>query len=64
MDLEADVQCPGCNRKMKIKVKEMVPGRKKTCRYCSAEIHFTGDDGRKAQRAVDDLERTLKSLFR
>lgn len=64
MDLEADINCPGCKRKIKIKVKEMVPGRNKTCSYCRAEIQFSGDDGRKAQKALDDFEKTLKNCFR
>ena len=64
MDLEADINCPGCKRKIKIKVKEMVPGRKKTCSFCRSEIQFSGDDGRKAQKAVDDFEKSLKNLFK
>jgi transcription elongation factor Elf1 len=59
-DLEADLQCPNCRRKLKIKVKEMVPGHTKPCPYCGLEIQFTGDDGRKAQKALDDLQRTFK----
>jgi DNA-directed RNA polymerase subunit RPC12/RpoP len=60
MDLEASIECPNCMRKTKIKVKEMVPGRKKTCSGCGAEFSFTGDDGRKAQKALDDLKKLVK----
>ena len=63
-DLEAKVTCPNCGHQIKIKVKEMVPGRTKSCPYCHATINFTGDDGRKAQKALDDLEKSLKKLSR
>lgn len=64
MKLETDVECPGCKRKIKIKIEEMVPGKKKKCPNCNAEISFTGDDGRKTQRAVDDFEKNLKNMFK
>jgi hypothetical protein len=55
---------PNCHRSIQIKVKEMVPGHMKNCSFCGAQFNFTGDDGRKVQRALDDLNRTLKSLGR
>jgi hypothetical protein len=61
MDLEHDFKCPNCGRTVKIKVREMYPGNSKRC-VCGYEIQFSGDDGRKAQRALDDLERSLKRL--
>lgn len=61
MKLEADIKCPKCSRTLKIKVAEMHPGRKKKC-LCGAVIEFSGDDGRKAQRALDDLEKSFKRL--
>jgi hypothetical protein len=62
-DLTADITCPNCHHKVKIKVKDMVPGQSKRL-SCGCIIQFTGDDGRKMQRAVDDLERKLKKLNR
>lgn len=61
-DLTADIECPNCGHKVTIKVREMVPGRTKNCPHCQAEFQFTGDDGRKVQRALDDLKRQLKRL--
>jgi len=49
---------------MKIKVEDIRPGGKKNCPSCRAEISFTGDDGRKAQKAMDDLEKTIKNIFK
>lgn len=63
-DLETDVQCPNCNQSVRLKVKEMVPGRTKPCPYCRAEFRFSGDDGRQVQRELDDLERSIKKLSR
>ena len=63
MDLSTDIECPNCKKKIQIKIKEMVPGRKKSCPKCRTEIKFTGDDGRKAQKALDDLEKSMKNLF-
>ncbi|MGI2151229.1 hypothetical protein ACRN97_21895 [Shewanella baltica] len=64
MKLEVDVECPGCKRTMKVKVEDMRPGRKKICSSCKAEISFTGDDGRKAQKVMDDFEKSLKNMFK
>jgi transcription elongation factor Elf1 len=61
-DLETDFECPNCKRKIKIKVKEMVPGQKKNCPSCGLVIRFSGDDGRKVQHALDDLHKKLKHL--
>jgi CDGSH-type Zn-finger protein len=63
-EMHVNVRCPGCGHRVRIRVREMVPGRSKRCPYCSTTFKFSGDDGRKAQRAVDDLERTLKRLSR
>ena len=62
-DLKAKLTCPNCNRSITIKVREMVPGRAKACPHgCGATLNFTGDDGRKVQHALDDLERTIRRL--
>ncbi|KPZ67245.1 hypothetical protein BCU84_19490 [Shewanella sp. 10N.286.51.B7] len=62
MNIPIDIDCPGCNRSIKLNVNEMVPGKKINCGNCKAEIEFTGDDGRKVQRELDNLERALKKL--
>ena len=62
-DLTTEIRCPKCNRKLSINVKEMVPGHAKYC-TCGCEIRFSGDDGRKAQQALDDLERKLRRVSR
>lgn len=63
-ELRTDVRCPNCGHRVRIKVREMVPGTSKRCPHCSTSFEFRGDDGRQAQRALDDLERTLKQLSR
>lgn len=60
-DLTAEINCPSCNRKVRIKVRDMVPGRSKRL-SCGCTIRFSGDDGRQVQRALDDLRRQLHGL--
>lgn len=56
-DLTADINYPSCKRK----VRQMVPGRSKRL-SCGCTLQFSGDDGRKVQHALDDLERQLQQL--
>lgn len=62
-DLTAEINCPNCNRKVKIKVKEMIPGHSKRL-SCGCTIQFAGDDGRQVQRDLKDFENQLKRLQR
>jgi transcription initiation factor IIE alpha subunit len=62
MKLEFDLECPNCKRKMAQKVEAMRPGSSTRCPGCGAEIRFSGDDGRRAQKALDDLTKSLKNL--
>jgi uncharacterized C2H2 Zn-finger protein len=60
--LQVDLECPNCHREFKQKVDDMRPGESRRCPHCGTMIKFTGDDGRQVQRAIDDLERTLKNM--
>lgn len=62
-DLTAEIECPNCKRKVKLKVKEMIPGHSKRL-SCGCTIQFTGDDGRQIQRALDDFQKQLQKLQR
>ena len=62
MELKADIRCPNCRRTVKMAMRQMVPGTSRNCPSCAAVFKFSGDDGRKVQRAMDDLERTIKNL--
>lgn len=62
MKLDFDIQCPNCGRKFKQRVEEMRPGRTRNCPGCRLPIEFTGDDGARTQRALDDFTRKLKNL--
>ena len=61
MKLEAPVICQNCNKSHKVKFENMRPGKTIRC-SCGATIRFEGDDMRKAQKAFDKLNKTLKSL--
>ncbi len=60
--MDVDISCPRCKKGIKVKIREMVPGRKINCNFCRAEIEFSGDDGRKVQNSLNSLERTLKNF--
>jgi hypothetical protein len=60
--LSFDLNCPNCNNKLKIRVDEMYPGNSKYCPYCNTLIQFTGDDGRKIEKSLDDLDKNIKKL--
>ena len=62
-DLTVQIRCPGCGRTLQVKVRDMVPGRVRHC-GCGCVIRFDGDDGRKVQREIDQMERELKKLSR
>lgn len=62
MKLEFDFECPNCKRKMVQKVEAMKSGSSTHCPGCGAEIKYSGDDGRKAQKALDDFTESRKSL--
>lgn len=62
--LEVDMPCPKCHRRFRERLEAMHPGGRRSCPYCGVSIAFTGDDGRRVQRAVDDLERSLNDLTR
>lgn len=60
MDLDFDFECPKCKKKIKMKVKELIPGKKKDCPNCKSEIIFSGSDGRKIQNEIDNLKKMFK----
>jgi transcription elongation factor Elf1 len=63
-NLEVDFNCPNCQHRIRVLIKDVVPGRTKKCPSCQSPIQFTGDDGRKVQRELDKLEKTIKKLNR
>lgn len=64
MDLKLPITCPHCHKTVEFTLREITPNCSRHCPHCGATFSFTGDDMRKAQKAIDDLERTLKRLGR
>lgn len=62
MELEIDIECPQCKHKFKQKLRDVKPGASHKCTSCGANITFTGDDLSKAQKELDNLERTIKNI--
>jgi len=64
MRLQVDLLCPNCGRRYQEELASMRPGRTYGCAGCGCLIRYSGDDGRTAQQALDNLERTLRDLGR
>jgi predicted RNA-binding Zn-ribbon protein involved in translation (DUF1610 family) len=63
MNPDANVTCASCAQVFKVKVKEMVPGKKKHCPNCKAEMVFSKEDGRKSQQMLADINKSMKNRF-
>ena len=59
-----DLECPNCHRKFSIPIQDVHPGNSKHCPYCNILIEFSGDDGRKVQKGIDKLNKSIKKLNR
>lgn len=42
----------------------MYDGNHAICPNCEAQINFKGDDGREAQKAMDDFTKSLNQMFK
>lgn len=63
LDIKETVKCPNCKQPITITLRERIPGRRKACPGgCGFTIQFTGDDGRKMQRSIDSLTKTLRNM--
>lgn len=61
-DLEIEFSCPICYSEIKIKAKQMRSGNSTTCPYCKSNIQFTGDDGSKVQKSLNDFEKQISKI--
>lgn len=59
---KVQVPCPKCGAKTEVRLEDIHEGSSFTCRSCGERVGFTGDDGRKARKALDELEATLRQL--
>ncbi len=55
-----DIECLGCKRKFEMKVEDIRPGKSIKCTKCGTQIKFSGDAGRKMQKAMDKFEKMFK----
>ena len=62
MKVGFDIACPHCGKSIKQRVDAMRPGHSRRCPSCGITIQFSGDDGRKTQKAFDDFEKTVSKL--
>lgn len=64
MKIKAPIICPHCGAKNEFQLSDMHPGNSIPCVNCQNVFQFEGDDMRKAQKALDDLDKSLKKLSR
>jgi len=55
------ITCGSCSRKTKSPLKQASPGKKIKC-TCGNEFVLAGDDLRKMQKTLNDLNRSLNQL--
>lgn len=62
MDLDFEIQCPKCKRKVKLKMRNLKKGSSHPCPRCKTEFVVSDDNFRKAQKELDDFQKNLKKL--
>lgn len=59
--MDFDIECPECGAKVKVTLQDVAKERTVRCvRGHSIAIKDDGGGGRRAQKAMDDLDRALK----
>jgi hypothetical protein len=54
-NVQIDIPCPKCRRKMQVSLEDLRPGEGRPCEGCGTMITFKGADGSKVQAALDLL---------
>jgi len=54
-NIEIEMPCPRCGRKFPLPLEEMRAGEARACPHCGSTITFSGADGSKVQKALDEL---------
>ncbi len=58
---QIEVTCPNCKRKTKVPAKMLFDGGTAKCPHCGLEFRSDGSGGREADKALNDLRRSLKT---
>ena len=67
-DADLDIECPGCGHQFPVKLKEVMhEGNEVQCPSCKESIGINHEGGtaqelKKADKALKDLEKTLKNF--
>ncbi len=63
MDIDIDLDCPGCGGKLKVTAAQVSRGATVRCpRGHSIKLKDEGGGMRRAQRALDDLDKTIRDF--
>lgn len=65
MDLDFTIDCPECGGNIKVTTRDVAQGKTVRCsRGHRVPLEDHGGGARKAQKAMDDLDRTLRDFGR
>ncbi len=62
MDLDLEIACPNCDRKVKLKLRKLTKGSSHPCPHCGTRLVIADDEFRKAKKALDDFERGINNI--
>jgi len=58
--VQVEVPCPGCQQKFPMALEDIAPGRSQACPSCGTTMKFSGAEGGKLQKVLDQLGKKAK----
>ncbi len=58
--VQVEIACPGCQQKFPMALEDITPGRSQACPSCGTTMKFSGAEGGKLQKALDQLGKKAK----
>ena len=58
--VQVEIPCPACQQKFPMALEDITPGRRQACPSCGTTMKFSGAEGGKIQKAVDQLGKNTR----